>query len=163
MRNIFETSWKDNIFSFMHHPFKQPPGSFQEYSGYFAFLHSGWISWTRIELQRNLSFGAFWKKNPKLINDKILFYFVIQIYWAIKTLFRVFEFLVKFLFFDTLYNISLQRNKNFSFLVTVPNYWFKLKYLKLIFFCMQNSVTGVFVDPSDGQFSVTFSVWQAVC
>ena len=62
------------IHSFRHHPFKLPPGGFQYYSGFSACLHSIWTSWIRIQLQKNLSCGAFWKKNPKLI----ILYLILQ-------------------------------------------------------------------------------------
>ena len=46
-----------------HHPFKLPPCGFEECFGFSACLYSGWTSWTRIQLQRKLSCGAFWEKS----------------------------------------------------------------------------------------------------
>ena len=64
-----------------HHPFKLLPGGFQYYSGFSACLHSIWTSWTRIQLQKNLSCGAFWKKSKI---DCFFSYFEVRIFRVVR-------------------------------------------------------------------------------
>ena len=69
-----------------HFPFKLPPGGFQYYSGFSVCLHSIWISWTRIQLQKNLSCGAFWKKSKI---DRFFSYFEVRIFRVVKRSFCI--------------------------------------------------------------------------
>ena len=81
----------------VHHPFKLPPGGFQHYSGFSACLHSLWTSWTKIQLQKNISCSAFWKKSKI---DCFFSYFEVRIFYGCKEIFldSISEFLMKFLF-----------------------------------------------------------------
>ena len=73
--------WVSRGHIWAHHPFKLPPGGFQYYSGFSACLHSIWTSWTRIQLQKNLSCGAFWKKSKI---DCFFSYFEVRIFRVVR-------------------------------------------------------------------------------
>ena len=69
------------VFFSLHRPFKLPPGGFKYYSGFSACLHSIWTSWIRIQLQRNLSCSAFWKKSKI---DNFSSYLVVRIFRVVR-------------------------------------------------------------------------------